>query len=87
MKKYVFIMIVFLVSSIFNIFIRDVDVNIAFGAILFQFFGSMVLGYGISMFIAKYRKNDWTRYWKIMYAVMVIINLLVYFLDFMPPTS
>lgn len=87
MKKYFFIAVVFLISFIFNIFIRDVEINVAFGAILFQFLGSMLLGYVISMFVAKYKKNDWIRYWKIMYAVMVIVSLLAHFLDFMPPTS
>lgn len=87
MKKYFFITVVFLISSIYNIFIRDVAINIAFGAILFQFFGSMILGYVVSMFVSKYKENNWTRYWKIIYVAMVIINLIAYFLDFMPPAS
>lgn len=85
MKKYFFISVVLLISSIFNIFIRDVNMNIAFGAILFQFLGSMLLGYVISMLVAKYKVNDWMRFWRIVYATMVILNIVVYFLDFMPP--
>lgn len=87
MKKYIFITVVFLISAIFNVFIRDVDFNVSLGAILFQFFGSMVLGLLISMFVGKYKENDWMKYWKIIYAFMVIASLLVYFSDFMPPNS
>ena len=84
MKKYIIIIILLIISSVFNIFVRDVQIGVAFSAILFQFLGSLILGYVISMFIAKYKENDWIKYWKIMYSIMVIINILAYFLNFMP---
>lgn len=87
MKKYTVIIVLLVTSSMFNIFIRNVKINISFSAILFQFLGSLLLGYVISMFVAKYRENDWVRYWKVMYALMVIVSMLAHFLDFMPPTS
>lgn len=85
MKKYLLIIVTFLISSIFHIFFRNVGFDIAMGAILFQLLGSMVLGFVISMFVAKYKKNSWMRYWKIMYVLMVSVNLLVFILDFMTP--
>lgn len=45
----------------------------------------MLLGYVVSMLVAKYKVNDWMRFWRIIYATMVILNIVVYFLDFMPP--
>jgi|GEM_PF-2994154 len=87
MKKYTLIIIVLVVSTIFNAFIRDVNIDIAFSAILFQFLGSLLLGYGISMFVAKYKENDWVKYWKVMYVIMVGLSLLVYFLNFLPTSD
>lgn len=85
-KKYTLIIFLFVVSSTFNLFFRDVSIDIAFGAILFQFLASLVLGYVISMFVAKYRNNDWVKYWKIMYLVMISINIFTHFIDFTPPS-
>ncbi|MDQ2178401.1 hypothetical protein [Marinifilum sp. D714] len=87
MKKYTLIIIVLVVSTIFNAFFRDVMIDIAFSAILFQFLGSLLLGYVISMFVAKYKENDWVKYWKVMYVVMVAISLLVHYLNFLPTSD
>ncbi len=47
-----------------------------FAAIVAQFIGSLILGYVISMFIAKYKKNDWKKIWLKTYIVMVVIILI-----------
>jgi hypothetical protein len=85
-KKYTLIIFLLVVSSTFNLFFRDVSINIALGAILFQFLASLVLGYVISMIMAKYRNNDWVKYWKIMYLVMISINIFTHFINFKPPS-
>jgi len=84
MRKYKVIYLTGIFSIVFHIFIRDVEINIAIGSISFQLICSAVLGYIVSMYVAKYKKNDWTFYWKIIYVIMVFGFALVHFLNVYP---
>lgn len=62
MKKKIIIGVIFIVSVVFNFFINESDFTTASFATISQFFGSMVLGYVVSMFVAKYQVNDSTKF-------------------------
>lgn len=81
MKKYFIVALTFIISIVFHIVLRGVSLNKAFGGILFQLLGSAILGYVVSMFVAKYKKNDWVKYWQFFYVFMVIGSLISYWLD------
>ncbi len=65
-----------LFSVCMNFYLHYPDYNKMFAAIVAQFIGSLILGYVISMFIAKYKKNDWKKIWLKTYIVMVVIILI-----------
>jgi len=85
MKNKIVIGVIFMISIVFNFFIKESDFRVAFFSVISQFFGSMVLGYVVSMFAAKYQVNDWRKIWSIFYGVMVVVTVLSYVLNFVPP--
>ena len=84
MKKYSIIILAFLISSIFNIIFRGVTFDIALSNIVFQFGGSMVLGFVTSMYVARFKENNWVRYWSIYYIAIVLLYMLVHYLGIIP---
>jgi hypothetical protein len=85
MKYRIIIGVIFIISVVFNFFINESDFTTGSFATLSQFFGSMVLGYVVSMFVAKYKVNDWRKYWSVFYGFMVGISILSYVLNFVLP--
>ncbi len=66
-----------ILSSIgLNLFAHIPNYNKVISGIVFELFGSLTLGYVISMFIAKYKKNDWKTIWLRVYIFFLVINLI-----------
>lgn len=79
-KNLVYIISILFLSILDNFSTRHIGVENAFFAVFSHFFGAMVFGYVISMYVRKYKQNDWIDYWKIVYAIMVIVNILAHIL-------
>ncbi|MPQ49207.1 hypothetical protein GCQ56_19580 [Marinifilum sp. N1E240] len=65
-----------LLSLGFSIYADIPDYNKMFGSVVYQFLGSMTLGYVVSQFINFYRKNDWRKIWLRIYVFMVVLVIL-----------
>ncbi len=85
MRKMILIGVIFIISVVFNFFINESDFTTAFFSVISPFFGSMVLGYVVSMFVAKYQVNDWRKFWSVFYGFLVGVSILSYALNFVPP--
>ena len=68
----------------FNVYVHHPNYNGVLGGVLFQFLGSMILGYGVSQFKAKYKANDWKKIWLGIYVFMVAISILTIILGVFP---
>lgn len=84
MIKYALIILAFSISSIFNIFLRGVSFEIALSNMIFQFGGSMILGFVTSLYVARFKEIDWVRYWSYFYIVMVLAHTIAHYLGILP---
>jgi len=86
-KLHYYIALTMLFSIGFNIYVNHPNYNNVFGGVLFQFLGSMILGYGASQFKAKYKENDWKKIWLGIYIFMVVTSILAVVLGVFPETK
>lgn len=83
-RLHYYIALTMLFSIGFNIYVNHPNYNIVFGGVAFQFFGSMVLGFVASSFMAKYKVNDWRKIWLGIYVFMVATSILSVILGIYP---
>ncbi|MBI9060031.1 MAG: hypothetical protein JEZ01_19855 [Labilibaculum sp.] len=68
----------------FNVYVHHSNYNGVLGGMLFQFLGSMILGFVVSTFKAKYKQNDWKKMWLGIYVFMVASSILTIILGIFP---
>lgn len=83
-RLHYYIALTTLFSIGFNVYVNHPNYNGVLGGVLFQFLGSMILGYVTSQFKAKYKKNDWRKMWLGIYVFMVVTSILTLLLGVYP---
>ncbi|GAB7088985.1 hypothetical protein [Marinifilum fragile] len=77
LKKYKIIIGLFIISVVFQLFFRDVSFDLILGSAMFQFCSSFILGYVYTQFHIKYNFIEFIRVWKIFYAILVVVSILL----------
>lgn len=78
MKYYILLLLI--ISIVFNFFIRDLSFNNSVTNVIFQFVVSMFVGFGISKFKKDIEKY-WLKSWLFIYVFVVVVSVVTYYLD------
>jgi hypothetical protein len=84
MKKYRFILFLFVISILVQIIVTDIKFETFVGTVVVQIFSSIILGYVFTQFYLKYSQVSFIKVWGIFYAIIIGVNLIVNLLGLMP---
>ncbi len=84
-KRYkLIIALLTVLSIIYNLVLRDVSLSVGFSGVIFQFLGSMLVGFVFSRFSGRYSFHYWMKWWSIVFTIMVVGGYVYVFLEGAP---
>ena len=84
MKKYRNILILFVISALIQIIVRNFKFETFIGTVVVQILTSAILGYVFTQYYLKYSQVSYIKIWSIFYAIIIGLNLVINLLGLMP---